>query len=488
MVSGNTSRTDDNPLFQIDSMFSKDESYYDVYMDKSYEVDTVCGCEEAKIQINDVLDILKNKQKYDKIGAKLPRGILLEGKPGTGKTLMVRSLASKCNLPIIIVHASNLCDTYVGVGPKRVKKIFTVARKLAPCLIFVDEIDSIGTDRKYNSSGGDSEKTSTLNAILNELDGFKKLDNIILFAATNKSEELDPALTRPGRFDRKITVITPDLISRIELFKYYLSKIRYDFELNNISKEFAKLTPGFTGADISNIVNESALIAVRNNRNETSKNDINEAYEIHILGHKKLRGNLSEEEINIVAYHEAGHAFLQYVLTHVTKVSRVSIEPRVKSALGYSQSEPNDKNLSSKLELIHRISICLGGRLVEHILNPDLITTGAYDDLLKVNELITQYVQIFGFDEKYGNYVIKKKYNNDDNCSDQNKFIIEKRCKFILNVIQKKTLKILNDNFEKIKLIAEHLKKYKNIYAENFEKLLGIDNFDSITIDLQKTI
>ena len=465
---------------------SENEIYYDIIYNtskndsKSLSLKDVCGCEETKIQINDVIDYIKNPELYINMGAKLPKGILLEGKPGTGKTLMIKALSNECSIPVITVYVSNLCDTYVGVGAQRVRNIFLKARKLSPCIVFFDEIDSIGTMRDY-SSNSNSERVVTLNAILNEIDGFNNLENVIVIAATNKADKLDPALVRPGRFDKKITVNLPDRKDREDLFKYYLSKVKTIEDINLVSNEFSNLTSGFSGAEIANIVNESAIIAVRNKNNNVTKKDINEAYEIHILGLKKIRGNLSFYEERIVAFHEAGHAFLQSVLKYVSQVSRVSIEPRVKSALGYSQSEPDEKNLNSKQEIIHQISILLGGRIVESIVNDNLVTTGAYDDLKKINILLKNYVQIFGFDKQHGRLVISDS-NDKQNTSDMLSYEIEQHCRRILKDIELETYNIIRTNFNYIQEIAGLLIKNKNIYNDDLSKIIGDELIDSYEI------
>lgn len=459
--------------------------FYEIFNKKNLLLNDVCGCDEAKIQINDILHIIKNAKDYKDIGARLPKGILLEGEPGVGKTMLVKALSSESNLPLILAYSSNFCDTYVGVGAKRVKQLFDIARKISPCIIFLDEIDAIGTKRNYDSSGGNNERMTTLNTILQEMDGFNELNDILIIAATNKADVLDSALTRSGRFDRKITIINPDLKTRKDLFNHYLGKVKC-IDNVNLSNEFAKLTPSMTGADISNIVNEAALISVRDGYKKINRKTLNEAYEIHILGNKKIRGNLSNTELKIVAYHEAGHALLQYMLKYTPTVSRVSIEPRVKSALGYSQSEPDEKNLSNKQEMIHEISILLGGRIVEEIISNNLITTGAYDDLQKVNKHITKYIQIFGFDKSFGEYVILKNdnYLKKENCSDKMKYIIEKKCKKLIKIIKRKTKKIIIEHFDIIKNIANLLIKNKNIYTNDLNKIIGVDNKNNIIINI----
>ncbi len=469
----------------LDNISNKKTEFYEIFNKSDIILDDVCGCDEAKIQIKDLLHIIKNSKDYKDIGARLPKGILLEGEPGVGKTMLVKALASECKLPLILAYSSNFCDTYVGVGSKRVKQLFDAARKNSPCIIFLDEIDAIGVKRSYDASGGNNERMTTLNAILQEMDGFNELNDILIIAATNKVNVLDSALTRSGRFDRKITVIKPDLKTRDDLFNHYLSKVKCK-DNKKLSKEFAKLTPGMTGADISNIVNESALISVRDGYKEIKHKTLNEAYEIHILGSKKLRGNLSKNEEKIVAYHEAGHAILQYLLKYTPTVSRVSIEPRVKSALGYSQSEPEEKNLSSKQELIHQVCILLGGRIVEEIISKNLVTSGAVNDLQEINKYITKYVQLFGFDKSFGEYIVLENdnYLKKENCSEKTKFIIEKKCKKLVKLIKKKTKDIILQHFNYITEIANLLIKKKNIYTEDLNKIIGLSKQNTIIINI----
>tara|TARA_B100000963_G_C22637001_1_gene678142 strand:- start:3467 stop:5026 length:1560 start_codon:yes stop_codon:yes gene_type:complete len=454
------------------------KSTFEVFYGHNKKLDDVVGNEEAKDEINKILDMIKNPKKYLDIGAVIPKGVLLDGPPGTGKTLMVKALAKESNLPLINTTGSSFCEMYVGVGASRVKKLFKLARKLKPCIIFIDEIDAVGRNRSKDISGGDAERASTLNQLLAEIDGFSESNGIIIIGATNRKKLLDDALLRSGRFDQHINFTLPDSTDRENLFKYYLGKKKINIHLDKISKKYAKLCVGMSGADISTICNEASINAVIKDKKFVEKDDIIESYENKLLGAKKKKDKLSVNEKRIISYHEAGHCFLQYNLKYVDDPNTVSIEPRIKTALGFSQSLPSDKVLNSKQEIIHEIAICLGGRIVEEKLNNNLVTTGAADDLRKIKNLAMKYVSIFGFDKKIGNFVAldnNGNYMKDEDISDHMKYSMEDRCIELISKIEIETTKIINDNFEKIQELADTLLDKKRLFADDINKLLGIN-------------
>jgi ATP-dependent metalloprotease FtsH len=452
------------------------KSTFEVFYGHNKKLDDVIGNEEAKDEINKILDMIKNPKKYLDIGATIPKGVLLDGPPGTGKTLMVKAIAKESKLPLINTTGSSFCEMYVGVGASRIKKLFKLARKLAPCIIFIDEIDAVGRSRSKDISGGDAERASTLNQLLAEIDGFSESPGIIVIGATNRKKLLDAALLRSGRFDKHIHFVLPDYTDRIDLFKYYLGNKKTNMNIEDISDKYSKLCVGMSGADISTICNDASINAVIKDKKFIEKDDIVESYEDKLLGAKKKKDKLSIKEKKIISYHEAGHCFLQYNLKYVNEPNTVSIEPRIKTALGFSQSLPTDRVLNSKQEIIHEIAICLGGRLVEDKLNTNLVTTGAADDLRKVKNLAMRYVSMFGFDDKIGSFVSIDNnggYLKDSDISDHMKYSMEERCIELINKIEKEAKKIIHDNYEKVQDLADTLLEKKRLFQDDINKLLG---------------
>jgi ATP-dependent metalloprotease FtsH len=422
--------------------------------------------------------MIKNPKKYLDIGAIIPKGVLLDGPPGTGKTLMIKALAKESKLPLINTTGSSFCEMYVGVGASRVKKLFKLARKIKPCIIFIDEIDAVGRNRSKDISGGDAERASTLNQLLAEIDGFSESNGIIVIGATNRKKLLDDALLRSGRFDQHIHFTLPDCTDRENLFKYYLGTKKTNINLDKISTRYAKLCMGMSGADISTICNEASINAVKKDKKFIERDEIVESYENKLLGPKKKKDKLSIREKKIISYHEAGHCFLQYNLKYVDEPNTVSIEPRIKTALGFSQSLPSDKVLNSKQEIIHEIAICLGGRIVEDKLNNNLVTTGASDDLRKIKNLAMKYVSSFGFDDKIGNFVAINRdgsYIKDDDLSEHMKYNMEERCISLISKIEKEAKEIIHNNYDKIQELADTLLEKKRLFQEDINKLLGVN-------------
>ena len=356
----------------------------------------VAGCEEAKVEIMEFVNFLKNPEQYVNLGAKIPKGALLTGPPGTGKTLLAKATAGEAGVAFITVSGSEFLEMFVGVGPSRVRDMFATARKNAPCILFIDEIDAIGRKRGGRNIGGHSEQENTLNQLLVEMDGFSTQSNVIVMAATNRVDVLDPALLRPGRFDRQIFVGLPDIKGRASVFKVHLKPLKTELNKDEVAKKLAALTPGFSGADIANVSNEAALIAARDLSESITYKHFEAAIERVIAGMEKKTQVLQPEEKKTVAYHEAGHAVAGWFLEFAEPLLKVSIIPRGKG-LGYAQYLPRDAYLFTKEQLNDRMCMALGGRIAEMIFFNKL-STGAQDDLRKVTQLA--YAQVISHEPK----------------------------------------------------------------------------------------
>jgi len=361
----------------------------------------VAGVEEAKVEIQEVIDFLKDPEGYSKLGARLPRGVLLVGPPGTGKTLLARAVAGEAGVTFLSISGSEFVEMFVGVGAARVRDLFDQAEKMAPCIIFIDELDAMGKARGSGPmAGGHDEKEQTLNQLLVELDGFDPSSGIILLAATNRPEILDPALLRPGRFDRQILVDRPDKHGRVKILEVHARKIKLDPEVR--LEELAALTPGFTGADLANLVNEAALLATRRRGEVVKMDDFNRAFERIVAGLEKKNRLLNPKERRTVAYHELGHALVALSLPGVDPVHKVSIIPRGIGALGYTLQRPiEDRFLMTIQELENKMAVLLGGRAAEELVFGE-ISTGASDDLQKVTEIARSMITRYGMDGQLG--------------------------------------------------------------------------------------
>uniref|UniRef100_A0A8C6D2Y5 AAA+ ATPase domain-containing protein n=1 Tax=Moschus moschiferus TaxID=68415 RepID=A0A8C6D2Y5_MOSMO len=362
----------------------------------------VAGCEEAKLEIMEFVNFLKNPKQYQDLGAKIPKGALLTGPPGTGKTLLAKATAGEAGVPFITVNGSEFLEMFVGVGPARVRDMFAMARKNAPCILFVDEIDAIGWKRGRGQFGGQSEQENTLNQLLVEMDGFSSTTNVIVLAGTNRPDVLDPALMRPGRFDRQIYIGPPDIKGRSSIFRVHLRPLKLDESLSKhvLARKLAALTPGFTGADISNVCNEAALIAARHLSPSVGEKHFKQAIERVIGGLEKKTQVLQPGEKMTVAYHEAGHAVVGWFLEHADPLLKVSIVPRGKG-LGYAQCLPREQYLYTREQLFDRMCAMLGGRVAEQLFF-GRVTTGAQDDLRKVTQSAYAQIVQFGMSEKLG--------------------------------------------------------------------------------------
>ncbi|GAB0099842.1 AFG3-like protein 2 [Sergentomyia squamirostris] len=435
----------------------------------------VAGCEEAKIEIMEFVNFLKNPQQYIDLGAKIPKGAMLTGPPGTGKTLLAKATAGEANVPFITVSGSEFLEMFVGVGPSRVRDMFSMARKHAPCILFIDEIDAVGRKRGGKSFGGHSEQENTLNQLLVEMDGFNTTTNVVVLAATNRVDILDKALLRPGRFDRQIFVPAPDIKGRASIFKVHLGPLKTNLDKQELSRKMAALTPGFTGADIANVCNEAALIAARDLNEAINLKHFEQAIERVIAGMEKKTNVLSPDEKKTVAYHEAGHAVSGWFLEHSDPLLKVSIIPRGKG-LGYAQYLPKDQYLLSQEQLFDRMCMTLGGRVSEEIFF-GRITTGAQDDLKKVTDSAYAQVVRFGMNEKVGNVsfdtgapgdpVFSKPY------SEQTAQLIDTEVRLLIKSAHTRTQALLQKHKADVEKVAERLLKNEILSRDDMIELLG---------------
>ncbi|HEY1438450.1 MAG TPA: ATP-dependent zinc metalloprotease FtsH [Casimicrobiaceae bacterium] len=374
-----------------------------VYMETDTKVtfDDVAGVDEAKEELREVVGFLKDPQRYSRLGGHIPKGVLLVGPPGTGKTLLARAVAGEAGVPFFSINGSEFVEMFVGVGAARVRDLFEQARKRAPAIIFIDELDALGRARGAYGVGGHDEKEQTLNQLLVEMDGFDPATGLILLAATNRPEILDPALLRAGRFDRQVLVDRPDKIGRAQILKVHLKKVRLAADVD--PDKIAALTPGFTGADIANLVNEATLVATRRGAEAVALDDFTVAIERIVAGLEKKSRILNRKEREIVAHHEMGHALVALALPGTDPVHKVSIIPRGIGALGYTIQRPTeDRFLMSREELENKMAVLLGGRAAEHVIYGHL-STGAADDLVKVTDIARSMVMRYGMEEKLGN-------------------------------------------------------------------------------------
>ncbi|XP_068141857.1 mitochondrial inner membrane m-AAA protease component AFG3L2 isoform X1 [Drosophila tropicalis] len=435
----------------------------------------VAGCEEAKIEIMEFVNFLKNPQQYIDLGAKIPKGAMLTGPPGTGKTLLAKATAGEANVPFITVSGSEFLEMFVGVGPSRVRDMFAMARKHAPCILFIDEIDAVGRKRGGKTFGGHSEQENTLNQLLVEMDGFNTTTNVVVLAATNRVDILDKALMRPGRFDRQIYVPAPDIKGRASIFKVHLGSLKTELDKNDLSRKMAALTPGFTGADIANVCNEAALIAARDSKDSIVLKHFEQAIERVIAGMEKKTNVLAPEEKRTVAHHEAGHAVAGWFLEHADPLLKVSIIPRGKG-LGYAQYLPKDHYLLSKEQLFDRMCMTLGGRVAEELFF-NRITTGAQDDLKKITDIAYSQVVRFGMNEKVGQVsfdvgqsgdpVFSKPYSEDT------AQLIDGEVRSIIKCAHEATTTLLSEHKEDVRRVAERLLQNEVLSRDDMIELLG---------------
>lgn len=443
--------------------------------DIGVEFKDVAGCEEAKVEIMEFVNFLKNPQQYIDLGAKIPKGAILTGPPGTGKTLLAKATAGEAHVPFITVSGSEFLEMFVGVGPSRVRDMFSLARKNAPCILFIDEIDAVGRKRGGRSFGGHSEQENTLNQLLVEMDGFNTQSGVVVLAATNRVDILDPALLRPGRFDRQIFVPAPDIKGRASIFKVHLKNLKTDLDKEGVSRKMASLTPGFSGADIANVCNEAALIAARDLNASILWKHFEQAIERVIAGMEKKTQVLQPEEKKTVAYHEAGHAIAGWYLEHADPILKVSIIPRGKG-LGYAQYLPREQYLYSKEQLLDRMCMTLGGRVAEEIFFGK-ITTGAQDDLKKVTQNAYAQVVHYGMNKRVGylsfdmpqqgDMVFDKPY------SEQTAQVIDEEVRKIIEDAYQRTLDLLTKYKNDVEKVAKLLLEKEKLDKDDMITLLG---------------
>jgi cell division protease FtsH len=443
----------------------------------------VAGVEEAKTELVEIVDFLKSPQRFTQIGARIPRGVLLVGPPGTGKTLLARAVAGEAGVPFFSISGSEFVELFVGVGSSRVRDLFEQAKKQAPCIIFIDELDAIGKSRASSGFyGGNDEREQTLNQLLTEMDGFGAGDKtVIVLAATNRPESLDPALLRPGRFDRQVLVDRPDLSGRLAILEVHSKAVKLGQDVD--LKTIATRTPGFAGADLANLVNEAALLAARNNRQTVAQADFSEAIERVVAGLEKKSRVLNEKEKKIVAYHEVGHALVGAVMPGGSRVEKISIVPRGMAALGYTLQLPTeDRFLLSEVELQGQIATLLGGRSAEEIVFGS-ITTGASNDLQRATDLAERMVTTYGMSKVLGplayqqgqqnNFLGNEGMNPRRLVSPQTAEAIDQEVKGIVEIAHQQALDILNSNRDLLETLASKLLDVEVIEGETLQSLLG---------------
>lgn len=435
----------------------------------------VAGCEEAKIEIMEFVNFLKNPKQYEELGAKIPKGAILTGPPGTGKTLLAKATAGEANVPFITVSGSEFLEMFVGVGPARVRDMYKQARQNAPCILFIDEIDAVGRKRSARNIGGHSEQENTLNQLLVEMDGFQSDSGVVVLAATNRMDMLDPALLRPGRFDRQIYVPAPDIKGRASIFKVHLKKLKTELDKNELARKMAALTPGFSGADIANVCNEAALIAARDLKALIELTDFDKAIERVVAGLEKKTQVLQPLEKKTVAYHEAGHAVAGWFLEHADPLLKVSIIPRGKG-LGYAMLLPKEQYLYSKEQLIDRMCMGIGGRVAEEIFF-GRITTGAQDDLQRLTQLAYSQVVQFGMSSKVGQLSFQMPQQGemvfDKPYSEETAQIIDQEVREMVKSVHERTTDLLTKHKADVEKVALRLLEAEKIDKEGMIELLG---------------
>ncbi|MFC5559331.1 ATP-dependent zinc metalloprotease FtsH [Ureibacillus thermophilus] len=456
--------------------FGKSNAKIYVESETGKSFNDVAGQDEAKEALKEIVDFLHNPEKYRQVGAKLPKGVLLVGPPGTGKTLIAKAVAGEAKVPFFTISGSEFVEMFVGMGAARVRDLFKQAQEKAPCIVFIDEIDAIGKKRGVNLTQGNDEREQTLNQLLYEMDGFDSSKGVVILAATNRPEVLDQALLRPGRFDRRIPLELPDLNGREAILNVHLKKVAKDDNIDVAA--IAKATPGASGADLANIVNEAALRAVRMGRTKVIQEDLEEAVEITIAGYRRKSKILSPQEKKIVAYHEIGHAIVAAKQSHSAPVQKITIIPRTSGALGYTmQVEEEERYLLSKEELFNKIVTLTGGRTAEEIVFQS-VTSGAANDIEQATKLARAMVTRYGMSEHFGMMgleTVSNVYLGGDSsliCSDETAAKIDEEVQNIIESAHEKARQILTENIDKLHELAAYLLEKETISGEEFMSIL----------------
>ena len=461
--------------------FGMGKSNAKVYVQSSQGIhfSDVAGEDEAKESLAEIVDYLHNPQKYTEVGASMPKGVLLVGPPGTGKTMLAKAVAGEANVPFFSISGSEFVEMFVGMGASKVRDLFKQAKEKAPCIVFIDEIDAIGQKRNSGSMGGNDEREQTLNQLLTEMDGFEGNNGVIILAATNRPEALDPALTRPGRFDRRVPVELPDLQGREAILKVHARKIKTTPEVD--FHVIARMASGASGAELANIINEAALRAVRDHRTQVTQADLEESIEVVIAGYQKKNAVLSDQEKHVVAYHEIGHALVAALQSHSAPVQKITIIPRTSGALGYTmQVEEADKNLLTKEELLNKIATLTGGRAAEEVKFGE-ITTGASNDIEQATKLARAMITRYGMSDEFDMVAMEtvtNQYLGGDaqlSCSAETQREIDRKVVNVVREQHEKARKILDENRAKLDELSQYLYEKETITGEEFMRILEAD-------------
>lgn len=467
---------------QIFNIGKSKATLFDKEAQISVTFDDVAGLEEAKQEVMEIVDFLKNPKKYTNLGGKIPKGALLIGAPGTGKTLLAKAVAGEAQVPFFSLSGSDFVEMFVGVGASRVRDLFKQAKDKAPCIIFIDEIDAIGRARgKNNIVGGNDERENTLNQLLVEMDGFGTDSGIIILAATNRPDVLDSALLRPGRFDRQVSIDKPDLVGREQIFKVHLKPIKLAEGVD--AKKLSAQTPGFAGAEIANVCNEAALIAARRNKEAVDMHDFQDAVDRVIGGLEKKNKIISPEEKRIVAYHEAGHAIAGWFLEHADPLVKVSIVPRGVAALGYAQYLPKEQFLYTTEQLTDGMCMTMGGRVAEDIVFGK-ISTGAQNDLERITKLSYAMITMYGMNAKIGNVSFNDtqgEYQFNKPYSEKTSEMIDHEVRILIDEVYQRTKELLTEKREGLELLAQKLLEKEILFQSDLEEILGKRPFDHRT-------
>ena len=442
---------------------------------KGIRFDDVAGEEEAKESLAEIVDYLHNPKKYTEVGASMPKGVLLVGPPGTGKTMLAKAVAGEANVPFFSISGSEFVEMFVGMGASKVRDLFSQAKEKAPCIVFIDEIDAIGKKRD-GQMGGNDEREQTLNQLLTEMDGFEGNNGVMILAATNRPESLDPALTRPGRFDRRIPVELPDLKGREDILKVHAKKVKLADDVN--FHTIARMASGASGAELANIVNEAALRAVRDGRAYVTEADLEESIEVVIAGYQKKNAVLSDQEKRVVAYHETGHALVAAMQSHSAPVQKITIIPRTSGALGYTmQVEQGDKYLLTKKEIEDKIAVYTGGRAAEEVVFGE-ITTGASNDIEQATKLARAMITRYGMSDEFdmaAMETVNNQYLGGDTslaCSPETQKEIDRKVVAIVKEQHAKVVEILKQNRKKLDELAAYLYEKETITGGEFMEIL----------------